>query len=197
MATGTRATAVPVYLGQLVQFGSIITPTTFFDVFLPEGYSRCQFFFTGVTVSGTGDNVAAALYVAGNFECDPVHNDTYYTFRPPSTTLLGSLIILTPKQTDIAHSSGGYRAGCLVDLYVGDLQNYPVAVVDYGWGQASGGALLFEGQALTVVNDAATIPASRGPATLMRVLPLGNGNCNPPTSGETINTGDWRLYAYN
>ena len=193
MAAGTRPVGVPVYLGQLVQFGTITTPVPFLDVNLPAGYSRFVFWFYGVTVSGTGDNVAAAIYVAGGFENDPAHNDTYFT--APSGAL-SSLIVLTPQQSDQAHSVN-HHAACLVDIYPGDLETYPFVIVNYAWGQASGGVLTFQQQSVTTLYGASTVPRSKGPATLIRVLPKGAGNVNPPTSGETMESGSWRLYAYN
>ena len=194
MVTAARPTAVPVYLGQLVQFGSITNSVKFFDVALPDGYSRFQFFFTGVTVTapGVGDYVSAALRVAGNFANDPINNDTYFNVTAATAS---PLIKITPQQTDIANNPK-FRAGCLVDIYPGDNINWPVVTVNYSWAYQTGG-VTFSGQALWTLDQAATIPPTHGQATLMRVQPLGNRNCNPPTSTNTIDTGDWRLYAYN
>ncbi len=195
MAAGTRPTAVPVYVGQLVQFGSITTSVPFFDVLLPDGYSRFNFFFTGITVTSAdpGDNIATALQIAGNFDCDNINNDTYFLINPAT---LSSLITLTPVQTDQANANN-YRAGCLVDIYDGDVNNWPFVSVTYAWAQPKSAFIAQTGLAVSTLNPSATIPPRKGRATLMRVLPLGNGDCNPPTSGNTIDTGDWRLYAYN
>src|SRR5215469_2047902 len=188
MAAGTRPVGVPVYVGQLVQWGTVTAPVRFFDVDLPEGYSRFQFWVTGVTVSAA-DNVAAALYVGGRFECDPTHNDTYLTV--PAVTS-SSLIVMTPVQT---HAPTPYRAGCLAEIYPGDLENLPVVAIPYAW--ASAGTLTLQAQSVVTLKNTATVPPSTGPATMIRILPKGTGNVNPPTSGETLNSGDWRLYAYN
>ncbi len=198
MAAGTRATAVPVYVGQLVQNGSITTPVQFFDIGLPSGYSRFNFYFTGMTVTAsgmsTGDNIAAALQLNGGFVCDNINNDSYYDMNTATTA---SLMTLTPPQTDIAHGPD-FRAVGLIDIYPGDANNWPLLTVTYSWAQPSGGLLVLQGLTGWIVNPGSTTgPASPAPAAMLRVLPLGLGDCNPPTSGETINTGDWRLYAFN
>ncbi len=194
MAAGTRPTAVPVYLGQLVQFGSITSSVQFFDMELPSGYTRFQLWMSGFTVTAPdpGDQIGAALRIAGNFANDPINADTYLDI---TLTTAFPLMFFTGQQTSIAKSAVA-RAGCLVDIYPGDLLNLPFIAVNYAWSANTGG-LGADGQSIWVVNPGATIPPTPGPATLLRVLPFGLGNCNPPTSGNTIDTGDWRLYAYN
>ncbi len=196
MAAGTRPTAVPVYLGQLVQFGSITSPVLFFDVMVPSGYSRFQLYFKGMTLTAPnpGDTIAAAIQtVPGGFICDNINNDSYYDMN---TATLASLITLTPVQTDVGGSQN-FGAVALVDIYPGDLNNWPFVSVVYSWGAASAAIPTILSSITWTVDPAATIPPVLGPVTMIRVLPHGNGDINPPTSGETINTGDWRLYAYN
>ncbi len=195
MAAGTRPTAVPVYLGQLVQFGSITSPVLFFDVDLPDGYSRFQFWLSGATLTASagptvGDSLAAALYQSGAFVNDPILLNSYVNITAGG--VFAPLIDITPLLTDVAHTPG-FRAGSLVDIYPGALDDQALVIVNYAWGGSPGGPL-FLGQDIWTTT---VFGPPNPPATKMRVTPLGNGDINPPTSGETINTGNWRLYAYN
>ncbi len=196
MAAGTRPTAVPVYLGQLVQWGSITSPVLFFDVMVPSGYTRFQLYFKGMTLTAPnpGDNIAAAIQtVPGGFICDNLNNDSYYDMN---TATLAPLITITTPQTAVT-AAQNFGAVALIDIYPGDLNNWPFVSVVYSWAAAAAAIPVVLSSITWTIDPSATIPPVLGPDTMVRVLPLGVGDCNPPTSGHTINTGDWRLYAYN
>lgn len=192
MTTAARPTAVPVYLGQLVQNGTITSPVEFFDVTLPSGFSRFNFFFSGMTLTAPdpGDNIAAVLMTGGRFNNDIINNDSYFQFPAGSTS---PVITLTPPQTN---ASLDFRAVGLFDIYPGDANNWPILTITYALAESKTNVLV-QGLLFWTLHPEAVVTPFRGPATVLRVFPKGNSDCNPPTSGETINTGDWRLYAYN
>lgn len=176
--------------------GAITTPVAYFDLALPSGYSAYQLLFGELMLTGgvTG-NLAYAFSANGGttFYNDTTNGDSYVT---------GGVAEQRPYPTSgIADDAWMYSdvLGYLCDyLYAtsGAIWIIPGKSSTYTIGTAVslGGAHTVVETVMSALNSIdATVPITSGSVNLMRVLPYGNGDCNPPTSGQTFASGSYTL----
>lgn len=183
----------------LIDSGTITVPVAFFDVTLPSGYDHFVLRMSSFTLNVSVDNVSAALSSDGGdtFYCDPVNYDTYgvsYLAQqsPAPTTARGQYSAGDDSLIDWRMASDAvfdntsiiwpgdatttFRMRSIYHSLSADILNMAI----YDW--------------LSFFNIGATNPPTLARANLIRILPYGNGDCDPPTSGHTITAGTYYLW---
>lgn len=195
---GTLTNNGQVIRAVLIDSGSVSAAVEFFDVLLPAEYSRFSLKLTGFFVSAI-DAIAFALSVDGGttFYNDSINFDSYFS----QYTLLqggpGPTTVIGQAATDALIAAWQYQDPA---ADIGSMINLDISPGAAGlFASMFTTALVFTESDDQAVTQGATIvwPSSGelpGRVNLIRVQPYGNGDCNPPTSGETITAGSWALY---
>lgn len=183
----------------LLASGTITDPVEFLDITLAAGYELFQLVVTGLLFD-TFDYLAGAFSTDGGTTFINDSNSDNYLFN--GILVAGSNVAVS----GFGFADGGINLSTrqIVDalrplsldmtIYPGDTTNYArvhfttfcfhsTSVrndLDYidGWG---------------TVNPGAIIPPLPARINMIRFLPGGNDDVNPPTSGETITAGSWTL----
>jgi hypothetical protein len=190
--------------------GAITDPVEFVDVQLPGGYFIFTLYFSGFRFDVLDDYVALGFSYDGGetFLCDTENFDTYvYSllafFDNQDTLLTRAALNISDTLIEPFHLYAGgfgpgagpqgmfyltFTPGSSSDLTMGEMRGYSFPDV----GMVGGDAM----QTLSLVglNPFATIPPTPARATTMRILPDGNGDINPPTSGNRIIAGTYTLF---
>jgi len=182
----------------LIDNGTISAPVEFLDISLPSGYFEFTLVFTAFQFSAN-DSLALAVSQDGgsSFINDATNFDSYYCTR------------ISQQDTALSARAGGDSLAYLVSRSQGSSTSALASVsasINPGsatcytslrsFGQmyqstlSNGGLVLDSG----VINPDATVSPTLARANLVRILPYGNGDCDPPTSGETIIAGSWSLF---
>ncbi len=179
-----------------ISSAKITTPVAFFDVALPSGYMSYFFKWSGILGAFVG---AASIDNGSTFYCDPSSKDTYGIVEfglfgngtsnivPVSVLPWDSLIDLQPIGGDLTIQDG------FVWIEPGDSITTPRFFVS-ATSLTPDAAVAAVDSELIYLNPIATITPVFGRINLMRFLPYGVGDCNPPTSGKTLATGAWALF---
>lgn len=184
----------------LLASGTITTPVEYFDLTLPLGFVSYELRLFGIDMSAV-DNVAGAFSTDGgvSFFNDPTNFDTYaYAgFGEDGGKNSG---------TGDFSKWGEVFPDAVVsfDLSLGLTTTHYSVAANILPGSASRSLSVFiealsrissinSGMSINVVVIDLNLNATQSPtfarANLLRVQPYGNGDCNPPTSGETIIAG--------
>lgn len=198
-----------------ISSGAVSSPVDYIDVTLPSGYDLFILRHTGFKFSAA-DAICAALSSDGGatFHCDTTNFDTYgqiwdqlnlsggggFTqFRGGSrsdNSVINSGIMDFPSV-----STAGSIHGSMT-IYPGNSTRSPTVdwetffhATDTNTAPPEAGAACLDCyRLLGFLNPVATSPPSLARINLIRLLPYGNGDCAPPTSGETITSGTYHLF---
>lgn len=183
-----------------ISSGKITTPVEYFDVALPSGYYGYLFLGLGIVVSDE-DLLAAAFSPddGSTFHNDTTNFDTYIQTEVVSEMLANG--------TRLPPANGGTVDSLFYPFFAsGGGEPFNTAMFIYP-GESGTRAQVFGLQHMQRTNtpDAtpfltsflcltgAVLATAMGRQNLMRVLPYGNGDAAPPTSGETLSAGSWTL----
>jgi hypothetical protein len=185
----------------LISSNSIITPVEYFDVALPsDGLLK---FVYKIVVSDPRSFFAAALSFDGGstFLCDTTNFDSYAQLNVVSNTTAGSTPLAASwvqgldSLIDLDRGGAIHQGDFMIDC--GDTTNPPVvsgSTFTFTWpGTGNPVTVVSAGCNLNTINPQATVPIPLATADLVRFVPNGNADCNPPTSGITM-TGSWGLF---
>lgn len=183
--------------------GTITVPIAYLDLALPSGFIAYELLLTGILTSDL-DFLAAAFSQDGGatFVCNPVsgfdNNYVSLTIQTNSVTgvttsnseLYQSLLQLGPRLGGVPIALTGKGI-----ITPGSSTLYPTLRFDAMMQSGNSGNGSFD---MTTSGStfyyAATNPAPALPVNVMRLLPFGSGDCDPPTSGETIDGGSYALF---
>lgn len=175
---------------ELIESATISSPVEYLDIDLPSGYAHYSMILTGFR-SDIADILSAAFSddSGESFLCDASNSDTYLNANSANTGSFSagaadSLVQVT-LQMDV-----GRPGVCLVEIYPGT-SSHPAILQSQSFLAAGLGGRLFLRSSL---NPVATVPPVLARITTLRLLPYGDGNCDPPTSEETITEGSYFLY---
>ncbi len=191
--------------------GTITTPLAYFDLALPAGYVSFLIELTNIFLS-TPDAFELSISQNGgtSFINDPTNFDTYsmvgnevfVPFTAPITLAGGivgnsdslvDLVALTvPTQVD----GIDFGISSEIRLFPGSASALPSGRSRSTWEKniGTGAPNLGFTDISFVLNPAATIPPTKARVTTVRFQPYGNGDANPPTSGQTITAGTYVLW---
>lgn len=175
-------------------------PVEYVDVSIPSGFDT--FYMTVNCAASDGDSPSFAFSNDGGttFLNDEDGFDTYQMAgygqqvidddTPGSSFNLGGSDGIGGSNA-LAWLFGGFNSGFAQLVIVpGSASQLPFVMED-----SSGfdGTSLFRIGTLSALNPLATIPPTPARINLIRFMPFGNGDSNPPTSGETL-TGTFNLF---
>jgi hypothetical protein len=172
--------------------GSITSDIAYLDLVLPTGYALFELELIDFGISAS-DNLAAAFSADDgvSFWCDTIHQDTYLstywdTVNAQNQTVAESLALFT--------GSTATKSDASIKLWPGDSTSSYRARNSL-ISPESGGVVAYElvGSSL---NSAATVAPTYARVNLIRILPVGHGDCNPPTSGTKITSGSYILKGF-
>lgn len=179
---------------------SISSPVEYVDVALPAGYSSFQLFVTGIAFDDSSEQLAAVFSAdaGATFFCDTTNFDTYAiivdamatssegSISPDISLTMDSIIYLT------SNSITAEGLGLLsIDIYPGSASASFSLLSRARWTESATNAVMeINGSEL---NPEATVPPTFARADLIRILPLGNGDVDPPTSGLEMTSGTFVL----
>ena len=182
--------------------GAIASPVEYFDVALPSGYFKFLIQFADFKLSTVNHMSVAASYDGGTtFAADVTNFDTYgltqILFAGPdgnTTGLSGGTFFNDDSLMNVGLSYS--------DTLDGEIEIFPGGASSMfrmqTWTQESGVLSTVPQRAIDIMafflNPGAVVTPSNGRANLLRFLPYGNGDCNPPTSGNTITSCSWALF---
>lgn len=178
--------------------GAVTTPLAYVDMKLPADF--VGFTLQTFALGAFSDTLAVAFSFDGGatFVNDPTHDDSYVTIElfmddTGGTGFAGNFNGPTGL-TQIGGSNGDDAThSYTISIVPGDdthLPYYYDTGVSLGYDIPDATAFI---QA-HYINPAATITTAPARANLIRLLPSGNHDCNPPTSGETFTTGSYILW---
>lgn len=189
----------------LINSGAITVPVPYLDIVLPPGYFNFRIEFDlGLSAF---DHICAAVSkdAGANFYADTDNEDTYgniiwYTATGDGTGSVTSKSFISwnsiASLTTVC--KGLFHSGILEIAFPGDAtrtfiikSRVATTFVDAGTPENS----IFSSQIANVfLNPTATVAPAYGRANLIRLLPEGNDDAAPPTSGENFTSGHWALY---
>lgn len=189
-----------------ISSGTITAPVEYFDVALPDGFLFFKLYIANTVIS-VNDNICGALSIdnGATFLYDNVN------FRAYSNVSVGGFV---NNSANAAFGGGGFGDDTFMEFLAVDqnaagyngcgiIEIFPGSDHSSIMVQANTTGLSISGY---VGNDLVAAINSYMPnifafptyatarMNLLRILPYGNGDCNPPTSGETITSGSWVLY---
>lgn len=180
--------------------GVITTPVEFFDIPLPDGFQSFSLRINGFFFSAI-DYLAGAFSSDGgvSFDNDTLNQDTYFQnfFVVDSLGLVGpqsmptGLLSLSTQQftSDLTTLAGSVD----IEIYPGSSTTIATCYNIRGFNSQSrtNPQQSFFGGSYYNQDATNSIVAAR--VDLLRILPFGNGDCDEPTSGTTLNNGYWSL----
>lgn len=177
----------------LIDSGTITDPVEFLDITLPSGYFVFQLVISGLLLPNDTPCFAFSTNAGVNFvngddsyltnELDILNNASVSNFLDFSLGVFG------------LDSQSNETAGALITSWIdpGSASlSFRVKYHASKWYAPNSN--LIENIGSCIFNPAATVPITLARANLIRLLPQGNGDCDPPTSGETITAGSWTLF---
>lgn len=189
-----RAAPVLLPIGPIAS-GSIISPVEFFDITLPDTYSVFDLVLSGFHFDSLQSLSLAMSFDGGTtFLNDAVNFDSYQSNGYYAQAGMGGSNSNPDSLCDINGSQS------TTDLFSGfaRVTIVPGSPIDFaycislGFSVNTADALL--AQYNFIVNPLATVTPTPARTNLVRLLPYGNGDCDPPTSGAVITSGSWTLY---
>ncbi len=191
--------------------GEIISPISYLDLVLPAGYPEFRLSWRNRKYS-IEDSMAFAFSKDGGvtFLNDIINFDSYVNilnaaiFDPIGsfatgffpTTYLDS-VMGTPGGLYI-HPSALEGNGCDLVILPGSGDHLPMIAAPWEFARGKWNAVNAEAFVMSFSvafpNVDATIAPTIGRQNLLRCLPYGNEDVNPPTSGETITGGSYTLW---
>lgn len=184
----------------LLTSGTITTPVEYVDLTLPDGYPFFRLVFPNIIFSIGNEFLAGAFSTDGGstFYNDHINFDTYsYAGFSVNGTPAVSPTPTWESPTDSLLEIGAYAGGgslpyATLDFYPGGAgSSFNAIIIANGWASSHALSLSFSS---SILNPAAVISPVLARCNLIRILPYGNGDCNPPTSGETITSGSYFLW---
>lgn len=173
----------------LISNGTITTPVSLLDITLPADYLGPFYLELSKFVLDTSDNLCGVWGRTDGevitFYADPDNSDTY------------------GEATGIAPAIFNLKLFFFGDFLVGTVDCS--AVLNPGSGSdtpririhatniAADFSAVHDQISTSFLNPNATIPPEAGRVNLIRILPYGFGDVDPPTSGEMITAGSWAL----
>lgn len=173
----------------LIDSGTISSPAAWIGfpeagILLPVGYQQFILFYQGIVFSASNFLAAAfSLDDGATFVCDALNFDSY------STNSAGSASLDSLMGDVNEGSAGAYCGSWLIDP--GSSSIFASISGDINANEVAGNKYII---LRSMINPAATIPATAARATTLRIVPDGNGDCDPPTSGINVIAGSWSLY---
>jgi hypothetical protein len=181
---------------------TITSPLSFIDLTLPDGYS--SFKLTANLVFSAGSDLSAIAFALSadhglTFFNDHVNYDSYLQAGFTKRMVRGAANVPPDAvfYTDgLFAFTGGQKIGTAGSLEVTLFQSIPPNAWAYGTFIA--GCRRFDETVGTLEYDTGVFQINEAPivsigtprkVNLMRMLPYGNDDCNPPTSGITITKG--------
>jgi hypothetical protein len=181
---------------------TIKSPVAYIDVELPNCFSAFKLLVSGFVLSA--EDGLACVFSPDNgatWWCDPANKDTYIVCEATIYSADGVSTYFPAARTpwsQAVFNSLTFQNGMMSEimLFPGSAETPLITQASATAADATQPSLLLPGPDLSscVLNVAATVPPTLARANLMRLLPSGNGDCNPPTSGETIIAGSWVLW---
>jgi hypothetical protein len=188
--------------------GTITTPRAYTDLTLPAGYSSFRLLIQDMFFSVSDYLVLGFSQDGGStFINDTIHYDSYVTaFNllegtfPANTgknqpgAILDSTLDLFTFQDPSSSVSDGFNA--IIDIFPGSSNSLAKISVPASTSFSTSGGDRFADfmTGYGGLNPGATVPPSFTRVTTIRFCPNGNGDLNPPTSGETITAGSYILW---
>lgn len=187
--------------GQIViATGTISSPVAYFDVALPAGYKQFRLNIRGIRYDVDGDTMEIAVSSDGGttFVCDTDNGDSYY--EEGVFEAFGSLnhVHTTNPLMDInqGRQTPGHNPPhvLLLDIFPGSSsETFHLLYSTIAASGVTGGNHVYFEVGSQGLNPTATVPPTPARMNMMRILPFGNGDCQPPTSGDNISAGSWAL----
>lgn len=182
-------------------FGNIAAPVEYFDVSLPAGYGGFLLRLYGLTWDNGHPLCGAFSYDGGTtFACDASNFDTYRILHQivqkvagnaTSGSVVGfgdSVMYFTDEtSTDLKPIT------LAADIDPGNASGFP-SMTTVTINQKPGTHNQSVCRSANMLNTAATSAPANGRVNLLRVLPYGNGDADPPTSGAEITAGKYHLF---
>jgi hypothetical protein len=182
--------------------GTISSPVAYIDLTLPAGFSRFRLALVGFNFSVDAFVAFVLSQDSGvTFINDPVQYDsyrhTYIAVSENTPNVVGGLTFVDAN-IDIGaqkvESTNGFGINIVAEIFPGSSSQLAsflgntfefnlVAKFAFTYGAAA-------------VNPTATIPPTLGRTNLIRILPYGVGDSNPPTSGVNIVAGSYLLEGF-
>jgi hypothetical protein len=183
--------------GQIVlSTGTFSSPTEFVDIVLPAGYKQFKLNMRGVQYDAR-DTMGIAVSVDGGatFICDTGNGDSYFEQGGVSEGSTFNNIHNTNALMDINQGVQGIGDNppldMIFDIFPGSAtETFRLMYMTLCHHNINGIYSEFGAQGL---NPAATVAPTPARVNALRILPFGNGDCQPPTSGEHITAGSWSL----
>lgn len=183
----------------MISQGKITTPVSYFDVALPSGFIGFRLTMKEITLSALDVFCFAFSKDGGStFYNDTVNFDTYGVIDWYATSTGQGLVPNLANANDslgyVSYPDIGAGGAISADIFVdpGRSQQFPPYMrADCFITQ---GGFLVRDDCTGFLSPGATISPAYAPVNLIRFLPFGNGDCDPPTSAETINSGSWTLF---
>lgn len=181
--------------------GKILSPVESIDLPLPEGYLGFELKLFGFWFN-VDESIAFAFSQdhGASFINDSVHTDSYLLSgcafagadgsnntqsRYPDSLINTFLNVNSQVGVKVCQQgSFSFSVGSSAEVPAGTL---------LGLGAGDTGSAISPSLFAAAVNLAATVVPPLAPVNLLRMLPYGNGDCNPPTSHHTIVAGSYVL----
>ena len=165
--------------------GTITDPVEFLDLALPIGYTAFSLSLEDIQFSITAENIALAFSVddGDTFPADTTNYDTYITRFTNFPAASDSYDSTTYSTTDwFSNSSVANRLSA--SIWPGNNATVPSYFFWSSSGDSFGNPQITTG--ICILNPQATVPPVISRANVLRLLPHGNGDTDPPTSGKTM-----------
>lgn len=179
---------------------TISSPVEYIDIALPSGYS--DFRLTGSDIWLTDQTFAGRDFIAGavstdagaTFFCDSSNTDTYRNRELIMTTTAGDPAY-NVFDDSLAYITVGNGNIFDFELWIvpGSAARGP-RLRAFAAIELLNGPSLAGGFEIVALNPAATTPPVYARVNLLRLLPYGHGDCDPPTSDETFASGHLALF---
>lgn len=200
LGLGTSATTAASGM-ELLASGTITDPVEYFDLTLPDGYPCFRLVFSDLFLSATDYFSFAISYDAGaTFVNDIINFDSYQflQFRRYGNDNEGAVNILDATNgtdaligmSDLQAPAADIGMSMSLDIFPGSASEL-MYVVGHS---VSFKPDIYYNSGVIYLSPYATTPPVKARINLLRFVPYGNGDVDPPTSGETITAGTYFLW---
>lgn len=183
-----------------IESGTISTPVDYLDIDLPSGYAFFKLLLVAIELDSR-DILAAAVSLDGGdtFKSDQIEGGTYtvHSLQAEAGDTVSNdahadtlFYLGSSSQTDTEYRPGNYESA----IDPGAPNRTFNVMTRAAYDKETSNVSILSSDVTGFFNPAATNPVTPARITTMRVVPYGNGDINPPTSGEQFISGSYFLY---